>query len=382
MFRNNRQSTGFMRIRPDKYNFVGLGVNDPSKRETELWMILEQYSEIKEVRKKFIKNLGIKNSNKAEKVSKNFQSFVRQAKNYYFAAKKLPNSSSALLYYYSFLNLIKALLILHYSDKISGKISHGLQAKDKRGNNFKDEHVLFRDGVFKLLYEHETGEKIKDKTSFSISTLLGYCNDISYQYSIGGFGESLNARGLMILFIDKNRNKAWGTLALYNFESIEKCKKRVAKFKENYEEISMDKSVARECFNLMGAEMHSFRFFEGKEYTVALPDGTSEFQIINEIKECTKGFLIPNLYDDKNIDFNLASPYKQSNQILMNEFLSIYAVMFYLSSLVRYQPYYLDKILDKKESWLINSFIESCPQTFLLYAVSKITRQNYSLTQR
>lgn len=382
MPRSNRQSTGFLKVRPDKYNFVGLGINDPSKKESELWMILEHYSEIKEVRKKFIKSLGITNSNKIEKVSKSFQSFVRQAKNYYMSAKKLPNSSSALLYYYSFLNLAKAFLILYYPDNISGKVYHGLNFKDKRNNDLRNERVFLNEGVFKLLYKHETGEELKNKTSLCISTLLGYCVDISYQYLLGGFGGNSNARGSLMIFIDDNRKKAWGTLALYNFSALEKCKKRIKIFEKNYEKISMDKRVARECFSLSGIERLAFEFYEGNEYDLSSSGIIPEMDIIKELKESTKGFLISNHYDDEYTDFYLASPYKKNNQFLMNEFLSIFVVMFYLSSLVRYQPYYLDKILDKKESWLINSFIESCPQTFLLYIVSKITRQEFVLAQR
>jgi hypothetical protein len=380
MPRNNRNPTGFMAIRPDKFSFVPLSFNDSSKRDSELWMILEHYSEIKEVRTKFIKDLGVTNKNKIEKISNNFQSFTRQAKNYYYSAKKLPNSSSALLYYYSFLNLIKALLILYYPNDISGKVYHGLICKDKRSSMFKNEHVFLNDGIFRILYEHETGENIKNKTSFSISALLGYCNDIAYQYLLGNFGKSSNTRGSMMLFLDSNNNKIWNTLALHNFEIFQGYKKRIEKFNTNFEEVSMDKRLARECFNLMGPEQRVYRFYEGKEFDMPPNEVIPEKNIIKEINECTKGFLIPNHYTDKNADFYLSTPYSKNNQILMNEFLAIFIVMFYLSSLVRYQPFYLDKILDKKESWLINGFIESCPQTFLIYAISKITRKNYALT--
>lgn len=380
--RNNRALTGFIRTRPDKYNFISLGINDSNKRDAELWMILENYSEVEDVRKKFIKSLGIKNHKKIDKISKNFQSFVRQAKNYYLAAKKLPNSSSSLLYYYSFLNLVKALLIFYYPDKVTKKISHGIQVKDKRNANFKNEDVIFRDGVFKLLYEYETNEKIRDKTLFNIKTLLGYCNDISYQYSTGSFGKNLNSKGSMVIFVNTNTNKAWATIALNNFDGLEKCKKRIKKFSKNYKEISMDKQIARECFNLQSHEKQFFRFFESKEFEIEENGTYPEVPILENFKDCTRGFLIPNHYNDKDTDFYLANPYKINNQILMNEFLSIFIIMFYLSSLVRYQPFYLDKILDKKESWLINSFVETCPQTFLIYAVSKIIRQNYRLVQR
>jgi len=47
--------------------------------------------------------------------------------------------------------------------------------------------------------------------------------------------------------------------------------------------------------------------------------------------------------------------------------------MFYLSSLVRYQPAYLEELLDHKPAWLIESFVNSTPETFLRIIVSRIT---------
>lgn len=379
--RKNRSMSGYLNMRPDRSNFEMLSVSDISKKDTELWMILERFSEVSEVRAAFLKQLGIQNGNKRRMVSKNFQSFIRQAKNYYFAAKKLPNSSSALLYYYSFLNLVKAYLILYYPDQLSGRIGHGIGCPEKRSSDFKKEHVSMNDGVFKILYEHETEESLAKGTPFSINTLLGYCSDISYQYLVGGFGKLLSARGFLTVFIDKTRSVAWGTLAISNFDHIEKCKKRINRFRNSFEEVDFPKMEAKDILGIQPTEKRGYRFFEGNEKATAGQSIPTE-EIIKELRNATKGFLIPNHYSESSTDFYLAHPYKIGNQFLMNEFLAIYLIMYYLSSLVRYYPFYLDKILDKKESWLINGFIESCPETFLLYIVSKITQKNYAFIQK
>jgi hypothetical protein len=41
----------------------------------------------------------------------------------------------------------------------------------------------------------------------------------------------------------------------------------------------------------------------------------------------------------------------------MNEEVAIYTVMFFMSEIVRYRPDYLDKILNSKAAWLLESVV-------------------------
>ena len=56
----------------------------------------------------------------------------------------------------------------------------------------------------------------------------------------------------------------------------------------------------------------------------------------------------------------------------MNEEVAVYAVMFFLSSLVRYHPEYMDTIAQSMEAWLIESFVTGAPITLLRSLTSKI----------
>jgi len=49
----------------------------------------------------------------------------------------------------------------------------------------------------------------------------------------------------------------------------------------------------------------------------------------------------------------------------MNELVASYAVMYFLSSLVRYHPDYLDAIGESTDAWLIESFAKSAPLSLL-----------------
>jgi len=66
----------------------------------------------------------------------------------------------------------------------------------------------------------------------------------------------------------------------------------------------------------------------------------------------------------------------------MNEPVAIYAIMFYLGSLVRYHPEILEAMLAKRDAWMIESFIKSTPTTFLRYIRNLFDENNIVYEQR
>lgn len=48
----------------------------------------------------------------------------------------------------------------------------------------------------------------------------------------------------------------------------------------------------------------------------------------------------------------------------------IYAIMFFLGSVTRYNPYFFDSLMDEKEQWLISEFLNTQPSQFLYYLIS------------
>jgi predicted transcriptional regulator len=49
----------------------------------------------------------------------------------------------------------------------------------------------------------------------------------------------------------------------------------------------------------------------------------------------------------------------------MNELAASYAVMYFLSSMVRYHPDYMDRISESSDAWLVESFVKSAPLPIL-----------------
>ena len=61
-----------------------------------------------------------------------------------------------------------------------------------------------------------------------------------------------------------------------------------------------------------------------------------------------------------------------SNKVRMSPPTIIYAIMFFLGSVTRYNPYFFDTLMDEKEQWLISEFLNTQPKQFLYYMASAV----------
>src|SRR2546429_2968802 len=138
--------------------------------ERELWSALEYYSEVEEVGLNLIQTKGLQPQSDHQEIFQYFQAFVRQAKSYYSSAKTLHYRSNSLLYYYSFLNLVKAYLLLKEPQRIMGRtnqaVHHGLSYETSTTNtDFQLEIIRVRRGIFPLFYESQTSNSISPATN-------------------------------------------------------------------------------------------------------------------------------------------------------------------------------------------------------------------------
>lgn len=348
--------------------------------DDELWCFLEYYSEIKEVGINFIKEKGIKRYPTYEKAFYMFQGFIRQARNYYNAAKALHYRSSSLLYYYSFLNLVKAYLILNTPDKIIGKkIFHGLSFIKDNLKFSKQRIKVSRNGVFPIFHKSDTGNSLPNNTTLNIVNLFSYCHEIGYQYQSGKFGLSKIIPCYCALAINNALKNSWTIVAIQFFDRIIPYKSIIKCFEEYFEEIDFSKDISGEIFQIQGWNHGKYRYYQSKNPKPLKPDGKSfQIEIPEELKLALNKVFNGNYYPD-DYDFVISLPYLPNKQLQMNEPLAIYSIMFYLGSLVRYKPEYLEKLLQTKPAWLIESFVRTCPLTFLQIIISKIVGIDYIL---
>ena len=386
-----RQMTGYFPTFIASYNMEGIVTSGAI--DDELWSILEYYSEIEEVGLSFLLQKGVLKKD-LRKTYRSFRAYVRQAKNYYYSAKSLHYRSAALLYYYCFLNLAKAGLILRYPKISDRKLKHGLILDTNRKfNNFGEVVIKFEKNgkttpiseytqVFPLLYETYFNKSLSLNV-VNISKLLGYVSDVAIEYRKCDYGLSKLHLGVYATAMHSTNNTTWALLGIRNWGQLSNYKKALASFSSEFEQVDLDKNIARELWAIDGAVHSTFQYFQTRSPRAWISNDTPYPPVVlgQETILALNNMFQSNVFSDKP-DFMIAEPYSINKQFPMNEPLAIYMTMYYLGSLVRYKPDYLETLLDKKENWIIESFTKSAPLTFLREFVPWIIQMEYRIKTR
>lgn len=383
-----RNFSGWIRLPVSKRRvllFTGIDI------ERELWTVLEYYSEVEDVGLNLIQSKGLQPQSLHQEIFKYFQAFVRQAKSYYGSAKALHYRSSSLLYYYSFLNLVKAYLLLRNPQRIIGRtaqaVNHGLSYRSSTTNtDFQLETIRVSQGIFPMFYEAETSNTISTaKTStLNITNLLSYPTDLGYPYQLVGYGDSKILPALAVGVIDRTQKQSWTIIGIPTHTNLNDFLKLHVNFLNTYQEVEINKDLLATIVGIGVPELSYYRFFQDKTILPMFIDIVPVYDLMEKIINALKPYFSAHYFDD-NKDFDLVLPYQDATNpvpIPMNEALSIYAVMFYLSSLVRYRPNYLESLLNHKPAWLIENFVNGTPETFLRMMVSKIIETDFVFRRR
>jgi hypothetical protein len=235
--------------------------------ERELWSALEYYSEVEEVGLDLIQTKGLQLPH--QEIFNYFQSFVRQAKSYYGSAKTLHYRSSSLLYYYSFLNLVKAYLLLREPQRIMGRtaqsVAHGLRYRTSTVNtDFQREIIRVDQGIFPTFYEAQTSSGISTaRDSFlNIVNLLSYPTEIASQYHLAGYGNLNTLPSIAAIAINRPNNRSWIILGIPAAPSLDGFLSLHVDFLNNYQEVQINKDLLRLVFDMSVPDLSTFRFFQ------------------------------------------------------------------------------------------------------------------------
>lgn len=373
MIAEYRKSSGFLNFDMGIWKKVDLLTSQPI--DDEIFASIKFISEVDKVGIKFFKDLGHRNPKESLLI---FRAFIRQADAFYSSAKKLHYRASALLYYYAFLNLAKAYVCVSDLSAVTGHISHGL-CHIFAPSNFRYQEVFVsnRGGVFLNLYKKETLINIPGNLKLNIKNLLGYCTSIAYEYEIGGFGIRKMSPVFVRMVTDENKKISWPVIAIGDFSLIKPYKETLKPFYVYFEQVNPDRISIREKFDISAESFSYYTYFQSKQSYEWQEDGTINMVIIKTDFQTPLTHLYDPLLHDDTFDFYLSAPLRIGTEIPMNQSLAIYVIMFYLGSLVRYNPSYLEKILNSKEAWLIERFINSAPEIFLRYISNAILKKNF-----
>lgn len=328
----------------------------------EIFASLEYWYEVPNEGMDFIRNFGHKNKSEIKFILKLYRSFITQAKLYYESGKYQSYRISTLNYYYCYLNLVKAYIALQNPKLVYRNITHGLKYKFQNDSFNQRTLIIEKKGVFPILYKYMSGEEIALK-QVNIMRAISYCSDVSYEYSQLKYGENRLIPSSITATINNSRL----SIVLATQESIERfgCKKFLGNILDEFSKINLSATQANQLFKIPIESYGNFNYYLTKNAYSNGKDYFSHSEIRNLVDKFFKYKYSVNVFEDSILNFNLVLPYSEKNQKFMNELMSIYIITYYLSSLVRYNPLYLDKILESKEFWLIKRFTDNSHETFI-----------------
>jgi hypothetical protein len=366
--RSARPSTGWARIHWTRAPARTLVTNlDPVD---ELFAILRYVAEVADEGARLIKTNtpGISEEDSRKRHSK-ARAFVRQAENFYRAGERTPYRTSALLYYYAFMNLAKALLEIRGVEY--DRRHHGLTREDPASD---DLHLLAIDvrprGIFPSFYNCEFGVDWPLALRPTIGRLLAYVTEIGYQYSRSGVGPETRfiAPCKLRAVVNTATKECWLELAVRRDMNL--LSNGFKRFNADFAEVELPHHAARDRYNIYAEAFFAYRFFESD--TRPFPGTIPVDQLCEMLYAALNNHIDPT-YIGSELDVMLTCSYDDGDaSACVNELIAIYLGMFYLGSLVRYSPDYLDHLLGTKSAYVLESFVTSAPHSALRAFTSRI----------
>lgn len=313
-----------------------------------------------------------------------FRNYIRQARAYDDASRGVQGSSAALLLYYALLNLAKAELLTHSPASILGQpIRHGLLFKRGTGQSIAGDAVEVTAGVFPLLYQKRTGTPLALGTRIPVKRLLTQIPEIGWEVERCQFGPSKAA--YLLHAAVSNAQSVWALIAVARLAMVTQSAVSARTFHRAFEPIAHP-SDWREIFAVTrrffggGFELFQSRGVLPRQDPSA-PESFDEYGSVAantwEQLQAIVDFSVDSSYDA------LLCPSLYSSRLLsMPASLARYALMFYVSSLVRYAPSKLDPSTQANQAWLLDSFAHESHIPVLCNSLNGISGQHHFFYER
>lgn len=314
---------------------------------------------------------------------------LEQAQYFYEAANSAPIKSKPLLYYYSFLNLAKAVIVLNNPAWMATNLefNHGVDAcQINSTTQLKDCYIIVKNlinsaGVHQklsvaYLFAQIQGDDIEHLVrapaghdngpwKLDITSLFKSCIGIhrtvsstfkceeSFHHIVNPYmykmGRTISFKG-KIETTHLNRNRLIN--AGYNIMLDE------SNWLLSENKTMLNSNVSRSeflSFSSMLLKKGLWSYTTGEDYRIYINPNRL-------IKDATGIYLFEN-YD---------ASIPNLNTLTLSSATIIYLIMFFLGSITRYHPYIFEKVLNDKELWMVSEFLTTQPLQFLLLVTSRV----------
>jgi hypothetical protein len=344
---------------------------EPASRSL-IWKWLElPANDPAEGRKLFAGSLGERN-----RLWREFHNYVRQAKAYDDAAAAVTGSSSGLLQYYALLNLAKAELLVSNSPQVlTPPFRHGLVFRRSKGDSIAGDALEVQPGAFQLLYQKRTSSSLVTGTRLPVKKLLALVPEIGWE--IGRLQFTQSQVGWLVHAAVADKDNVWSVLLVQRSDAILASASSKRRFLEQYEEADLP-SDWRDRFGITRRGIiGGFAFFQScwvrPRVSPTALFGQEYFGVAQQAWSALSGLI--DVTTDPSSDALLAPSMLRTRWMPMPPSLARYALMFYLSSLVRYAPAKLDPARQPNQAWLFDSFASEAHVPLLVNALNGISKQ-------
>lgn len=351
----------------------------------ELWQFLRSYSAVKSRGKQLVVAYNVPLEKRRVTLEK-FTSFIAQAENYWRASEKLSFKSSPLLYYFSFLNLVKAYLILEDPD-MPDRIGHGLAWNSKASKSLDRLSLSVKQSGNNVFYKyhHKVFNGVGLPSNIDLKKLFSYLPANSMEFEDLSLGKCNVQPVIARMIVSQSNQKFWPAFAVPKNAFLRRHSRSFPLLRTKYEFCDISQNtrnieLIKTVFNLPAAEWMNYDFFQANEANQKQMVGGNSvvpMMIALDFKDLFSNFISHNnrtgsLYSTRSAF--LAIPYSPRSVFRLNEEVAAYAVMYFMSELVRYRPDFLDKLLGDRLLWLFESYVNSYPLIFLNHISSRIVR--------
>src|SRR5439155_25796310 len=240
-----------------------------------------------------------------------------------------------LNYYYSFMNLAKAIavtrgLLAPQPPQNPRVLQHGLSARVVPGKPDKWKITARSSGgVFALLYHVSIGSPIPDPTELDARELLGYVHSIAWQLEKSGSPAAKSWFPCHWIFLSLG-DQVWDVIAISREAVISRLPATLANV---YEELSPEAAIplAFQTLGLHAVQAQGFRFLQRTTPVQAqTPGKLNVAEVERSLRAALPSCVFEHL-DGTNFQFCIGAPYVTgASTIPMNELAASYAVMYFL----------------------------------------------------
>lgn len=278
-----------------------------------------------------------------EAVGRNLKLYVRQASAFYDAARSAKPDTAPLIYYYSFLNLAKALCELRHPQfhRRSECYKHGLSwTPDRRkfADPTKETISIATRGVWHVLWEALMDRPCPaaNPTKIRIKDMLSYCPEVSVELemALGTRLRLIHVEDPDVLY-DEKASEAWLRFSVYRRElaalhvSAAALNAQIRTSRSNYVEV---RSADREL-----------RMFQS-----VTPKKLSPRERVSKGMGLDIAGLNVFTYPGREKSLEYFIPVQNQLPFAIPQLVVSYTILFWLGSLVRYDPHSVDALMDSR----------------------------------